>query len=163
MTAERYRRWSAPFRGRRARLIPTADRALTAVVFAAYPALLLGQGVRTGAFPWREAGVPAASLVLVTLLRALIDRPRPYERLDIEPLIRRETRGKSFPSRHVFSVFVIAVTGWTVHPAIGAALAVAGVGLMVTRVLGGVHYPSDVLAGAALGVLLGAAGYRWLP
>lgn len=161
MTAKQYARWTAPFRNGRERLIPITDRALTAVVYVAYPALLLWQGWRTGQFPWRQVWVPAASLVIVTLLRALIDRPRPYERLDISPLIHKDTHGKSFPSRHVFSVFVIAATGWTVCPPLGAALAAVGVLLMATRVLGGVHYPSDVLAGAFIGMALGAIGYAF--
>ena len=162
MTTEQYARLTAPFRGRRARLVPAADRVLTALVFAAYPAMLLFLWRRTGRLPWREIAVPAASLVLASLLRALIDRPRPYERLAIAPLIAKSTSGHSFPSRHGFSVFIIAATGFTVAPWIGAVLTVAGVLLMATRVLGGVHDLWDVLAGAALGLLLGAAGYGTL-
>ncbi len=162
MTAEQYTRLTAPFRGKWARLVPMGDRVLTTLVFAAYPAMLLFLRWETGALPWREIAVPAASLVLISLLRALIDRPRPYERLAITPLIAKRTRGRSFPSRHVFSVFIIAATGFTVAPWVGAALTVMGVLLMATRVLGGVHDLWDVLAGAALGLLLGAAGYRTL-
>lgn len=162
MTAEQYTRWTAPFRGKRARWVPTADRVLTALVFASYPVLLFFLWRRTGAMPWRETAVPAASLVLISLLRALIDRPRPYERLTIEPLIVKTTRGRSFPSRHVFSVFILAATGFIAAPWVGAMLTAAGVMLMVTRVLGGVHDPWDVLAGAALGLLLGAVGYMTL-
>lgn len=162
MTAKQYARLTAPFRGKRARLVPVADRVLTALVFAAYPAVLAFLWWHTGALPWREMVVPAAALVLVSLLRALIDRPRPYERLAITPLIAKSTRGRSFPSRHVFSVFIIAATGFTVAPWVGSVLTVAGVLLMATRVLGGVHDPWDVLAGAVLGLLLGAVGYRML-
>lgn len=159
MTAERYARWSAPFRGKRTRWVPIADRWLTALVYAVYPSLIVWLWYVRGAVPWRELWVPAAALVVVTLLRVLIDRPRPYERLDISPLIHKETHGKSFPSRHAFSVFVIAATGWTVYPPLGATLAVVGVLLCVVRVLGGVHYPADVLVGAAIGAVAGLVGY----
>ncbi len=162
MTAEQYAHLTAPFRGGRAQLVPMTDRAVTTLVFAAYPAILFFLRWKTGALPWREIAVPAASLVLVSLLRALLDRPRPYERLAITPLIAKSTRGRSFPSRHVFSVFIIAATGFTVAPWVGAAMTAAGVLLMATRVLGGVHDLWDVLAGAALGLLLGAAGYMTL-
>lgn len=161
MTSQQYTRWSAPFRGKRERLVPIADRVLTLVVYLAYPALILWLWYSDGRIPWRELWVPASALVVVTLLRILIDRPRPYERLDIDPLIKKDTHGKSFPSRHAFSVFVIAATAWTVWPPLGAALAVVGVLLCVLRVLGGVHYPADVAVGALVGILFAVIGY-WL-
>lgn len=162
MTAQQYARWSAPFRGKRARWIAAADRALTAVVYVVYPALILWLWYTHARIPWRELWVPASALVVVTLLRLLIDRPRPYERLDIAPLIKKETRGRSFPSRHAFSVFVIAATAWTVWAPLGAALAVMGVLLCALRVLGGVHYPADVLVGALIGAAAGFFGYGLL-
>lgn len=162
MTSQQYTRWSAPFRGKRARWIPLADRALTTLVYLAYPALILWLWHARGGIPWRELWVPASALVVVTLLRMLIDRPRPYERLDITPLIQKETHGKSFPSRHAFSVFVIGATAWTVWPPLGAAFAVVGVLLCVLRVLGGVHYPADVAAGALVGVAAAVIGYGLL-
>lgn len=161
MTSQQYTRWSAPFRGKRERLVPIVDRVLTLVVYLAYPALIVWLWYSGGTIPWRELWVPASALVVVTLLRMLVDRPRPYERLDIDPLIKKDTHGKSFPSRHAFSVFVIAATAWTVWPPLGAALAVVGVLLCVLRVLGGVHYPADVAVGALIGVLSAVIGY-WL-
>lgn len=159
MTERQYARWSAPFRRHGGRGVTAMDRGLTAGVAAAYPILLVWCWLQTGAIPWRQIAVPAASLVIVTLLRALIDRPRPYERMNIQPLMAHRTPGKSFPSRHAFSVFVLAVTAWTIHPAAGVVLAAAGILLLLTRVLGGVHYPSDVLCGAVLGIGLAVAGY----
>lgn len=163
MTAAQYERWTAPFRGEREALIPTADRLMTALVFAAYPALLLFARWQTGRRPWLQIWVPASWLVIVSLLRVLIDRKRPYEQLPIRPLIRRESSGRSFPSRHAFSVWMIAMTGWVLCPPAGAALSVLGVLLCLTRVLGGVHFPADVLAGAAVGIFAGLLGYWWLP
>ncbi|MBO5797697.1 MAG: phosphatase PAP2 family protein [Clostridia bacterium] len=159
MTAEQYTKWTAPFRGKRARLVPLTDRALTAVTYLCYPALIAWQWYTGGGIPWRELWVPASWLVIVTLLRSLIDRPRPYEQLDISPLIRKETKGHSFPSRHAFSVFVIAMTGWAVWPLLGGLLTVVGVLLCFIRVLGGVHYPLDVAVGAAVGTVAGLVGY----
>ncbi len=163
MTTAQYERWTTPFRGRREGLIPTADRLMTALVFAAYPALLLFARWQTGRWPWLQIWVPASWLVIVSLLRVLVDRKRPYEQLAIRPLIRRESSGRSFPSRHAFSVWMIAMTGWVLCPPAGAALSVLGVLLCLTRVLGGVHFPTDVLTGAAVGIFAGLLGYWWLP
>lgn len=161
MTAERYARWTAGFRGRRRGWVARADRVLTALVFAAYPVVLAVLWRRDGAVPWRALGVPALSLVLVSLLRTALNRPRPYERLPITPLIEKSTRGRAFPSRHVFSAFMIAATACGVSWAAGGVLIALSVGLMATRVLGGVHDEWDVLAGAVCGLGLGAVGY-WL-
>lgn len=161
MTEEQYRQWSAPFRGGRERLIPCVDKVLTVIVYLAYPLLLLYAWWRGGALPWRAVWVPALWLVLVSLARHVINRPRPYERLAIDPLIKKEAKGHAFPSRHAFSVWMIAVTAWWLWPPLGAVLAVVGVLLCVTRVLGGVHDWWDVGIGAAVGVLGAVLGY-WI-
>lgn len=163
MTSEQYRRWSAPFRGKRARWVPLTDRVLTWLTYVCYPALIAYAWIAAGSPPWRALWVPASSLVLVSLLRRLINRPRPYERLHIEPLIPKKTRGQSMPSRHAFSVWVIALTAWWLLPPLGALLTVAGLLLCVTRVLGGVHDPWDVTVGALVGIAAGVLGYWILP
>ncbi|MFR5847382.1 MAG: phosphatase PAP2 family protein [Streptococcus salivarius] len=61
--------------------------------------------------------------------------------------------GKSFPSRHVFSATVIAMLALTLNPWLGGAMLFLAMALALLRVLGGVHYPSDVLAGYAIGFL----------
>jgi membrane-associated phospholipid phosphatase len=99
--------------------------------------------------------------LLVSVYRAWRSEKRPYEVLEIQPLIVKETKGNSFPSRHVFSAFVIAVTALWVAPAAGGVLLVLGVALAACRVIGGVHWPRDVIAGAAVGIAAGLLGYRW--
>ena len=99
--------------------------------------------------------VPAVSFVVLSIFRYLYNAPRPYEVFDTPSLIRKDTRGKSFPSRHVFSAFVIAVTVfYTCHP-LGIFLGICSLLLAVSRVLGGVHFTKDVLAGAVSGILCG--------
>ena len=76
-------------------------------------------------------------------------------------MIKKDTKGKSMPSRHVFSIFVIAVTVfYFCHPA-GIVLGAAGVIMAAARVAGGVHFPADVAVGAAAGIVSGIAGF-WL-
>ena len=59
------------------------------------------------------------------------------------------------PSRHAYSIFAIAAAWLLFCPPVGVALLVVGVGLAAVRVLGGIHYPVDVLVGAACGLVAG--------
>ena len=161
MTSGRYRRISAPFRGKRAAWIPRIDRVLTAVVYVSYLAAIAFVWRISGMIPWRALWVPASSLVLVALTRRLIDRPRPYERLEIDPRIKKATKGRAMPSRHAFSVWVIAVTVWGLIPPLGMLLSAVGVLLCITRVIGGVHDEWDVAVGALVGIAAGVLGY-WI-
>ena len=133
-----------------------AGRAATGVMYAAYP-LLLFLLYRRGAGRALLSAilVPGLSFVLLTLVRARIDRPRPYETWPIRPLIHKDTRGKSMPSRHVFSSAVIAMAWFLVSAPAGAALLAVTVAAAWIRVAGGVHYPSDVAAGYLAGVAAG--------
>ena len=59
------------------------------------------------------------------------------------------------PSRHVFSSTVIAMVFLRIFPAIGICLLVLSVFTGLIRIIGGVHYPSDVLIGFLCGVSAG--------
>ena len=74
----------------------------------------------------------------------------------IDPLIPREKQGDSLPSRHVFSATVISLVAWQVAWPVGLTLLVLTVLLAVARVIGGVHYPRDVIAGALCGLVCGS-------
>lgn len=158
MTKEQYERWSSAYRKRKngGEILCKADKMITAVVFLSYPALLLY-------LFWRGLlgkcivciVVPAVSFLLVSVFREIYCAPRPYEVLDIWPLIKKETKGRSFPSRHVFSAFMIAMAFFSVHAVFGAIMGILGMLLAYIRVVGGVHFPKDVVAGALLGILGG--------
>lgn len=156
MTREQYQRWSAPFRSPGGeRWLNRVNFLLTRLCYLAYPLCLLALAVRRDSRALPALAVPAVSFALVSVFRHCRNAPRPYELLDIQPLIHKDTRGRSFPSRHVFSVFVIAMTFLWLCPPAGAAFGAVGVLLAVCRVIGGVHFPRDVIAGAAFGVLAG--------
>ncbi|MCC8129342.1 MAG: phosphatase PAP2 family protein [Clostridiales bacterium] len=162
MTKEQYEHLSAPFRtpGRTKALL-AVNTAIPLVCYVTYPLCLLTLIFR-GDLRWMPVLlVPGVSFAIVSLFRSLWNRSRPYEVLDIQPLIHKNTRGKSFPSRHVFSVFVIAMTLLWLLPPVGICFLLAGVVLALCRVVGGVHFPRDVVAGALLGILSGVMGY-WL-
>lgn len=106
--------------------------------------------------------VPAVSFGIVSGFRSWFSAKRPYQIYDFQPLLQKETQGKSFPSRHVFSIYIIGMAVFTVHPPTGIILFLAGGGLAVIRVATGVHFPRDVVAGAFTGILLGLIGFYLL-
>lgn len=101
--------------------------------------------------------VPAVSFVLVTVFRTKLNARRPYEVYGFKPLIPKDKCGNSFPSRHVFSIFVIATTLAWQCIWIAAIVWLLGAVLALVRVVSGVHFPRDVIAGMCIGILFGAA------
>lgn len=108
----------------------------------------------------RILGAPALCLFLVTVLRYAINRPRPYSErgAGIVPLHEKKTQDKSFPSRHTACAFVIALTVLPYAVWLGIPLLVFACALAFARFALGLHYPSDLLAGGALGILCAFAG-----
>ena len=85
-------------------------------------------------------------------IKLLVKRPRPV--LEGLPPLGGAPSSLSFPSAHATSSFAVATAMVRVDPAMSAAFLVA-IALSLGRPYLGMHYPSDVLAGAALGVVLG--------
>ena len=99
--------------------------------------------------------VPALGFILLTLVRKWINQPRPYETWGIVPLLEKDSSGNSMPSRHVFSATIISMACLHANLSAGLILLVLSALLGLVRVLGGVHYPQDVLVGYACGLLWG--------
>ena len=151
-----------------ARGVSLANKIITDAVYVAYPCLLvwLAYAAATGA-----AGAAGALFAGGTspghLVRAGYRVAQGHQRAAsvrgvrrIAPVIPKDTRGNSFPSRHAFSIFVIAMTFYACCPLAwaGPVMFAAGVLLAVIRVVSGVHFPCDVVVGALLGMLAGFVG-----
>ena len=163
---EYYNRITAPLRGkeRAVRVLNLANRILTAIVYATYALLLIGclaAGARekdlTGALrvvlPY--VLIPGVCFIVLSVIRDRIDEKRPYETWDIEQLIPKKTKGHSMPSRHIFSTTMIAMCVLTRSLPLGVLYLLMSAFFAWIRVIGGVHYPRDVLAGYLTGVLCG--------
>ncbi|KAA0935471.1 phosphatase PAP2 family protein [Streptomyces apricus] len=97
------------------------------------------------------AGAHLASMGVKRLVR----RPRPGH---VVPLVRTAGR-HSFPSSHATSATAAAVA----FGALGArAVPPLAAAMCLSRLVVGVHYPSDVAAGAALGAVTARLGARWM-
>ena len=137
------------------RFLKASNRLLTVLSFVAYPVLLLFLFLQKDAHLFEAIVAPLDGFLVVTVYRFIRNRKRPYESLPIHPIIEKQTKGKSFPSRHVYSAMAIACAWllWSGIPVVGIILILCALLLATIRVLTGVHYISDVLAGAAFAVL----------
>jgi len=105
----------------------------------------------------REAWLICAALGPIAIglnfvVKLIVKRPRP-ELAGLPPLGGAPS-SLSFPSAHATSSFAVATAMTRVEP-LGALAFVLAVALALGRPYLGMHYPSDVLAGVVLGVLLG--------
>jgi membrane-associated phospholipid phosphatase len=105
----------------------------------------------------REAWLICAALGPIAIglnyaVKVLVKRPRPV--LEGLPPLGGAPSSLSFPSAHATSSFAVATAMVRVDPATAAVLAIA-LALSLGRPYLGMHYPSDVLAGAVFGVFLG--------
>ena len=109
---------------------------------------------------WQELiiylAIPGISFVAVSIFRKCYNAKRPYEIYEFKPLIPKDTIGKSFPSRHVFSIFVIGTTLLYQYTFTGVLILYMGCLLAAIRVITGVHFPKDVIVGGLIGILCGA-------
>ena len=141
------------------------DKAITYITILFY-CLLLIYCVRNikidgGVLLYRSILIPAVSFWGVSIYRNILSAPRPYEVYGFVPALKKDTVGKSFPSRHVFSIFMVAFSFMQVSVYIGIFLCILGVILAVIRVLGGVHFIKDVIAGFAIALIISIICY-WI-
>lgn len=161
MTAKDYQKWTAPLRRHPlfTDILLLLNKFLTILIYIAYPVLLIYLIMRHDSRFLHVLLTPLISFLLLSIFRDWLNAPRPYEVLDIQPLIHKNTKGHSFPSRHVFSIAVIACAyGYIIAWAgiIGILLAIF---MAYIRVLGGVHFPRDVIAGLLIGIMAGIIGF----
>lgn len=146
-----------PFRdhSKMAKSLHICNRILTVAIFAAYPLLLLWLLWNKNPLLARAIILPLDGFIIVSVVRLLVNRRRPYEKFEVPSVIPKKTKGKSWPSRHVFSAAVIAMTFLTIPQlfVVGMVFLLFSLALAVIRVLSGVHYISDVIAGFLFAVV----------
>jgi undecaprenyl-diphosphatase len=131
------------------------------VVFALGLAALFLAGPRL-----RRAAVAAGlsagvALIAAHFLAAAIDRHRPFVDHPLAHNFLAHASDPGFPSDHATGAFAIAFALVLRDRVVGIVALVLALVLSFGRVALGVHYPSDVFAGAVLGLM--AALLLWLP
>ena len=128
--------------------------------FAAAAFLVTGLHLPNLLVPWAAV---AGSWTLAEGAKYLFNRTRPFIwDTEIAPLIKTPS-SSSFPSGHSATAAAGALTLSVLYPPFAPALVAAAFLVILSRVYLGVHFPFDVLAGAAIGILtavavLGVAG-----
>jgi undecaprenyl-diphosphatase len=127
-------------------------------VFLAGVLLLIAAGLLARRGGLVAAGVEAiaasgASLIVAAVVAHLVARPRPFVAHPEIHAFLAHAPDPGFPSDHATAAFAIATTlilrfGLRATPVLLAAVALAA-----SRVLVGVHYPGDVIAGALIGTV----------
>lgn len=164
MTREQYIRMTARMR-KIANRLPGGVGALrvpTYLCAAAYIAALFHLMLTRDIRLVRALAVPAACFLLVTALRPVIGKQRPYDRFGAPPVGEyRPGKGKSMPSRHTASAAAIACAVCWLYPTWGlrAAMLLLCALIAALRVLSGQHDVSDVLAALLLSAAVSLAGY----
>jgi membrane-associated phospholipid phosphatase len=134
------------------RLSKAANYSRLSMASAAILAMTRGRVGRDAAM-MGLASVAVTSATLNLGVKPLVHRRRPDRAAEAVPLARqvRMPSSTSFPSGHAAAAFAFATGAGHVLPASGVPLRALGALVAYSRVHTGVHYPSDVLAGALLG------------
>jgi undecaprenyl-diphosphatase len=137
----------------------TASRLGDGVVWYA---LMLALPLIYGAAGLRVAAImlvtSAAGLALYKFLKHTFVRERPFIRHAGISLAGAPLDRYSFPSGHTLHAVAFTWQACAAFPELGFVLLPLALAIAASRVILGLHYPTDVLVGAVLGALTGGAG-----
>jgi membrane-associated phospholipid phosphatase len=144
------------------RLSQAANHGVLWIGVAAGLALMPGERGRRAALRGL-AGLAMASAASNLLGKGLTGRHRPAADVPAPRRLPRGPRTTSFPSGHAASAAAFA-TGVTLElPALAVPAGALAAAVGASRVVTGVHFPSDVAAGFVIGVAAGTLTLRWWP
>lgn len=124
-------------------------------VYAAYPLFILYLLANENDFWIKSVLVCGIGFIAVSLARYFINASRPYEVYGAEPPLKKDTSGKSMPSRHAFSAAVIAINIGIVFQTLGVVFFLLAIIIAFLRVVLGVHFIKDVTVGTIIGAMVG--------
>lgn len=128
---------------------------LPMLIFILYPIGIVWVFFKQSEIFFQFVLVPLSVFLMVTALRKLINEQRPYEKYGIEPVFAKNTKGKSMPSRHTASAFIISMAMLRINLYLGIGFLAVSFIIMLSRVLAGVHYIRDVFVGMAISIVIG--------
>lgn len=95
-----------------------------------------------------------ARLVIVNAIRWLWSRPRPFIENNVN-LLLNQTNQAAFPSGHAAFYFAIATVVYFYNKKAGLFFFLASFLISISRIFTGFHWPSDIIAGALVGIFSG--------
>jgi len=94
-----------------------------------------------------------ARFALVSFIRWVLPRARPFLNNNVNLLF--EHQGSSFPSGHAAFFFALSTIIYFYNKKIGALFFLTSILIVLARIFSGIHWPSDILAGAIVGIISG--------
>ena len=91
-----------------------------------------------------------ARYAVTELVRLAYHRPRPFSALSVQQLLTNDAW--SFPSGHAAFFFALATVAYLYNKKWGIAFLIAAILIGLARIAAGIHYPSDILGGALIGI-----------
>ena len=90
--------------------------------------------------------------LLAQILKAIFAMPRPFIALPDVHLLINETGFDSFPSGHATFFAALAISIYFYHKHFGIILGIFALLIGLARIIAGIHFPVDILAGYLLGI-----------
>lgn len=137
--------------------------AVSMYVFMLFPLRKVGTYTRT---VFHDLFPLLVTVIIALLLKDVVVVIRPYAVLGFVPFVPATDPLASFPSLHVALITAFATTLWFTHRRLGVFISFLVPLVMIGRIAVGVHWFTDVIAGAYLGwqvaLLFRYAEVRWL-
>ncbi len=116
---------------------------------------------------YRQSGLAVSIALLVDfvsvnlIIKPLVGRERPCDVTVPEDMLLACLSDHSFPSGHTAAAFAAAFALFLFHKRAGSAALILALLMGFSRLYLFVHFPSDVIAGALLGLIFGTIGYKF--
>ncbi len=93
-----------------------------------------------------------ARFVIVNFIRCIWGRSRPFVENNVNLLLNYPSKEASFPSGHAAFYFAISTVVFLYNKKAGILFYIASFLICLARIFVGIHWPSDILAGAIVGI-----------
>lgn len=100
--------------------------------------------------------------IVAKVIKFFYFSPRPFEVLNDANVLFEHGGGDSFPSGHATFFAALATSFYFYHKHLAIIYILGALAIGVSRIITGIHWPLDILAGYALGGAIGYLVYRFL-